>query len=333
MSEIVVFKAEEQKIMETLKSMLRTQGRLEELVSVEKNEAALVDLSAAISLYPSILGHQSLGRASRSIETLVNTLCLQDLMDLVFHIPTKAILGQSYSLAKINFFYMLLYLTREIAAMRPMEEEIREIISINIFGIMAEDVFISIISDKTIPMHIRNNAGYLLASIWEHRVDYGVDEFAPALTNIWHAREKIDPNFGTMMGISELFMLSQESDPIWFEFLQRDDLKQDEIDALQEFLMGLSFEEIMQLSDDMKKSGRFSIDKNEIREKEMGEEKINRFFETSDPRRLFKSFSLRKSNSIFRARGNAPGPKKTLEEYLMSYLLARPGDWTATSKS
>ncbi len=324
MSELILFKPVEREAINTIVQSLHDRKHAEELKTIHKNEKSLTELSKAISLYPPIMGEQSLGRTSRSIGTLVENLCLRDSMDMVFHIPSKAILGQAYSMAKVNFFYMLLYLARDIAEIRATQETLLRIISGSIFTIMAEEVFIAIISDRKISLHARTNAAFLLARLWEYRIDHGVEEFAPTLTNIWQAREQLEPVYGTMLGTVELLKLSENADPVLFEFLQRDDLTQNEVDSLQEFLMGLSSEEIRGIRKEMKKSGRTSVSGGEIKEKFRGEEDLDDIYEKKDPRRLFKSFTHRRNNAKFRRRSQGSGPEKTFEEYLMCYLLARP---------
>jgi len=323
---IIIFKHEEETIIDKLTSELSERGLDSEIERIRRNRVALSALSDSISMYPSVLGSQSLGTSSRSVETLIDTLVLKDMIDMLFNIPTKAILGQSYALAKINFFFMLLYLCREVGDMHSLETEILEAVKNSIFSIMAEEVFIAIISDKRISSHIRSNAGYLLTNIWEYRIDHGVEAFAPTLSSIWDARENMNPSFGTMIGISELFALASQTDPIWFDFLQRDELDDDEIDALQEFLLALSYEEMKQITYQMKKEGKSAVNGDDIA-RLVGEEELSLTYTRGDPRLLFKSFSHRKNNAMYRARGNLHGPKKTFEEYLMSFLLSRPEGW------
>ncbi|MCP4132416.1 MAG: hypothetical protein GY754_15700 [bacterium] len=323
MDKIIVFNNTEKEIMSRFKLKLTEMGSREyEITAIDNNENALLELGQAISLYPSILGQQRLGSTSRSVATLVDNLCLKDVMDLILHIPTKAILGQSFSIAKINFFLMLKYLRKEVADLEVSDESIRKIVSNNVFTLMAEEVFIAIISDKKIPFPIRTKAGYLLAQIWEYRIDHGVKDFAPMLTDIWSKREQLVPAYGTMLGISELFMLSKKMDPFWLEYLESDTFAQDDLDSLQEFLLGLSFEQMETLSEKMEVEGKASLSPKEV-ESVIGTRFAFPEYDKNDPRTLFKSFSHRKNNAIYRSRGDSRGPKKTIEEYLMCYLLSK----------
>ncbi len=329
MPDIIVFNKSEEAIIEHLESSLKRRGLDDVLEAIENNKNALYDLSRSISLYPSVFKQESLGNESRSIDTLVNNLCIKDIVDLIFNIPTKAILGQGFYIAKINFFYMLLYLSREKDDLKHLNKYILEILKSNIYNIMAEEVFIAIVSDKAIDFHIRSRASFLLANIWEYRLYQGVSSFVPILDNIWNAREKVKPAYGTLIGISELFSLTEKTDPMWLDFLTRDELQEDEIDSLQEFLIGLSYEEMKILSESMKANSKASINKDEI-ESVLGAKTQYPQYNISDPRNFFKFFTNRKNNALFRRRGDTPGPKKTIEEYIMCYLLSRDDQWIPT---
>lgn len=322
---IVVLNEAEEHIIQLVYSTLEKKLKNSEIETVKNNVYALYDLAESIALYPDIFGKQVLGGYSRSIETLVENLCIRDIMDLALHIPTKAILGKGFSVAKINFFFMIYYVCRENmdGSITEIVESISEMIYENVFIIMAEEVFLAIISDKEVPLHIRMNAGYMLANIWEYRLGHGVKEFSPILSNIWNSRKKMKPSYGTMFGVSELFQLSSNSGTVWLDFLQRDDLRHDEIDSLQEFLMGLSFEEMELLSREMERQKKTSLCQDDIK-MYLGNVKMYPDYEFEDPREVYNSFRHRKKNAIFRHRAEIEGPKKTFEEYLMIYLLARP---------
>ena len=324
--EFVVLTEKEEELIESIKAVLISLNDKEEVAKITTNVNALKELAGTISLYPSILRNQNLGKASRSVETLVNNLCLREESDLIFNIPTKAILGQGFSVAKINFFYMLFYLTFGIDRLGYLIEDIFDVIKKNIFSIMAEDVFLSIISDKNIDIDTRNIAAYLLANIWEYRIYQGVREFAPVLSNIWRARGKISPSYGTMLGVTELFMMSDSLDQVWMKFLQRENLESDEIHSLQEFLMGLSYEELCVLSEAMEKNRQCAISREGI-EGILGKKTVYSEYRADDPREFYRFYNQRKNNASHRTKASLPGPKKTIEEYMMRFLLSRPEEW------
>jgi hypothetical protein len=328
MKKIIPLNPAEEKIVSELKQLLGGEDAGDEYEALVNNESALYELAEAISKYPSILGIQHLGMTGRSVDTLVENLEIRDSADLVLHVPTKALLGKGFFFAKINFFYMLYYLMDERSFALDSRGGMMEIISGIVFNLMAEEVFLSIISDREIPEHTRSNAGYLLANIWEYRIDHGVTEFAPVLNNIWKARRNLHPSFGTMLGITELFKISGNSSHIWVDFLQRDNLCSEEVDAMREFLLGLSYEEMKILGENMERTGKSCLNENEI-DIVLGIKKTYPEYIYDDPRELFKSYRHRHKNAGFRLMAGREGPKKTLEEYIMCYLLSRPGEWIA----
>lgn len=327
MRKIIPLKPQEEQIVADVKIFLQKKSLREELKTVTNNEEALQDLARAISKYPSIFGTQSLGRESRSVETLVDNLQVHDVVDLLLHVPTKALLGKSFSIAKINFLYMIYYIIREHVKVDSLQDLIMDAISRSVFIVMAEEVFLSILLDRKIAKHIRNNAGYLLVNIWEYRIDHGVSEFAPVLIKVWQTRKSLKPAYGTMLGISELFRIAENNSIIWMDYLQRDGLSDDEVAALREFLLGLTYEEMKLLNDNMERTGKSCLDEHEM-DIILGERKIYPEYLYDDPRELFKSYRHRYKNASFRSRAGIEGPQKTLEEYIMCYLLSLPDEWS-----
>ncbi len=320
MKEIILFSEEEIDIIEKVLNILKEGKKNTEFKRIKNNRTSLQQLAASISLYPSILEVQHLGSAKRSVETLVFSLCREEQLDLRFHMPTKALLGNAFSIAKINFFFLLLYIVLENEQLKDSYTILKKIISNIVFTLMAEEVFLSIIDDRYVLKDIKIKAGYLLANIWEYRLDHGVKEFAPILSNIWRARGVLIPTFGTMLGFSELFRISEFIEPGFFDFLQRDELSDEEIESIDEFIFGLTYEETLKIREEMENSGKYVISRQDV-DNILGKNRIYPDYDISDPRELYRSFSDRKVNAKYRAKSNLKGPKKTVEEYLMCYLL------------
>mgnify|MGYP006900808107 FL=1 len=100
--DIILFSGEELDIIAAVTDSLLSRGMNAEIEAVGNNRMALEQLGRSISFYPSILAAHRLGSSSRSVESLVETLCRDDIPDMILHIPTKAVLGRSYSIAKIG---------------------------------------------------------------------------------------------------------------------------------------------------------------------------------------------------------------------------------------
>ncbi len=328
--DIVLFSEEELGIIAAVTENLGSRGMTAEIEAVGNNRMALEQLGRSISLYPSILASHRLGSSSRSVESLVETLCRDDIPDMILHIPTKAVLGRSYSIAKINFLNMLRYIVRDVADLAHFEAKVLHLIAHNVFTIMAEEVYISIIENAASPERLRANAAYLLARTWEYRLDSGVREFAPILQGVWSAREKLIPNFGTMLGFSELFVISGYIEPAWFDFLQSDEIGEDEVHALEEFIFGMTHEEILALRLEMEECGKSSVSREEALGNKGPKSPLYRY-SGDDPRQLYRSFRDRKINARFRARACLHGPKRTLEDYLMCFLLSQSSGFAGAS--
>ncbi len=317
--DIIIFTQDEEELVEKLKQAIKDKN-MSEYTLVEKHKEALRSLAISISLHPSLLDSQKLSNHNRTMGSLLDTLCSRSIPDMILHIPTKAILGRAFTIAKINFFIMLWYIVREKDEYISFLDILLSCIASNVFMLTAEEVYTSIIEDDTLALNIRHNAAYLLARTWEHRLDYGVAEFAPILLNLWKARERLIPNFGTMMGFSELCMLSEHTSPLWLDFLQRDTITEDEVYAVEEFIFDLIYEEIVYVRNYLEKNNKITISREEL--PAILQKTHLPGYQGQDPRELYRSFRDRKINSRFRARSGLHGPKKTLEEYLMCFLLS-----------
>lgn len=319
--EIIVFNDNESDLIFKCQSAPKIKENETANDRIIKHINALVELARAISQYPSILMSTGLNGEEQSADTLIEMLCEQDDFDKIMHIPTKAVLGKGFLVAKINFFLMLQYLAEPIPELREEYMKISEDVSNIVFTLMSEEVFISLIEDKNIAAEIRNRAAFLLTNIWEYRLNHGVQEFSPILNSIWEARKKLCPVFGTLMGTSELLMMSADIDPKWLDFLDEKTGDSEVFQALEEFLFTLTTEELSELRRKMKKQGLNSVKKEQI-EQIMGRKQMYPEFNESDSREMYRFFRDRKHNAQFRNRAGAPGPKKTIEEYIMCHLLS-----------
>jgi hypothetical protein len=326
--ELVVFNDRESEVIWKCQQEVKQRNKEHALHKINKKINALVELARAISQYPSIFKSSDINGNMRTAGTLVESLCNRDEIDEIMHIPTKAVLGKGYLIAKINFFTMLKDLAKPIGDLKNEEKLISQDITEIVFTLMCEDVFMGIIEDKVMDIKIRNRTAFLLANIWEYRLNHGVTEFAPILSSIWEARKKLRPVFGTMLGTSELMTLSFSIDQTWMDFLNNEELPQDAFLALEEFLFTLTYEELSELRHKMKDLGLKSVTKNELYTI-TGKRPRYPEFDQSDPREMYRFFRNRKQNAISRNRAGVDGPKKTIEEYIMGYILSSP-KWTGS---
>jgi len=323
MSKIILLKNTELWLLKELLFKLKRDGRTAQLEEVKMEVKALKSLARIISRYPSIVEAKNIGKPSFHIGNLVDNLCRKNEYNILFNMPTKAILGKSYLIAKLNFFYRLLHLTNEVKELSPSKQHVTAIISDIIFSLMAEELFLEIISDPHQILHVRINAGIYITKIWEYRLTYGIKEFSPLLANIWKARETISPVYGTLLGTAEMFQLSNKIDPKVREFFSAHSFSEDEDYSLQEFLFGIRYENILILKKKMKEMDKTVVTRDEIKLILKKDKLASGCSKNGGPREFYSFFVDRKINAIHRAKTHVKGPKKTIEEHIMSYLLQR----------
>jgi hypothetical protein len=254
-------------------------------------------------------------------ESLIQLLCRVPDYDLDLHIPTKAVLGQSYLIAKINFFKALLY------ALEPLNPPSEVTLALSgklgqaIYGKLAEELFVSIVTDEGAAADVKVGAARFLARIWDERLVIAVDDFAPLLESVWRARSKLLPVLGTMLGTYEVFQLFREaSDLTFLEYFGGDDIEQEQLLAFEEFLFGLSHEEITKLRRHMHEEAKSVLTLDAAREL-LGRTKLSWMPVSEGAQPFYTSYKKRRVKAHYRALTGAPGPKRTAEEYVMMAIL------------
>ena len=263
-----------------------------------ENLAALEYQAIALSLYPSILNSNRLGGTERNLETLVSALSDRYREEDVFVLPTKAILGRSYEIGKINIFYML----KRISVLLPKELDFLEgkdplaFVMNRMLSIMTEDVLLDLLSD-TIFKAAKPVAAKALAEIWEGRISAESIPFNPELKKMWLIRQSSVPIFGTLMGIHEYISLCKQADDVCLKYIMHSSDIPDEASALEEFLFGLNYEELCEIKKALASSGKSCIDRDEVK-KIVGNDKL--FFSDSsgDTLELYRFFNNRKKQAL-----------------------------------
>jgi len=120
-----------------------------------------------------------------SSEPLIDLLCRVPDWDLELHIPTKAVLGQAYLVAKINFFKALGYALDVSDGPAALSDAMHHELGQSIYSKLAEELFVSIVTDPTGKREVKKSAAKLLFQIWEDRLASEVDDFAPVLEAAW----------------------------------------------------------------------------------------------------------------------------------------------------
>ena len=320
MKSIKIYNEEEQKIIDNLIHLLRKTHDSRDYMRLTDTLSAINRLAESIALYPSLLDPQLLGTHSRTLDTLVDNICQHRGLDLELNTPTRAILGRNFAIAKMNLFLLMSYLCRDFENLCEKHKHIKQIIYNYVFSLMAEDVFISIISDLDTKTEIRRHAARLLAGIWETRIYTGVQELSPMLIDLWMSRLAFNPSYGTMIGITEITKFCTMTNPAMIDFISGCEFNNDLLESLREYLMGLSYRELMKVRDFMRKNSLDSITSGGI-EKILGGKRSYPVHDTDDPREIYHFYARRNDNAQYRSRSGIDGPKKTIEEYMVIYLI------------
>jgi hypothetical protein len=289
-----------------------------ELEKVEDRFSALKTLGYAISLFPSVRETQRLREDIRDEESLIASMIDFSPSSRFLHTPTRIISSRSFLVAKSHAFSMLSFLAAEST---ELSLSIRKVIFSIICTLMAEDVYIACINDPSFAKEKKRFLAEDLIFLWDCGADPRSTHNLPALQSLWAARDAAPPCFGTMEGSSELIRVSMELGMDWQEFI----INQIAIDetrwALEEFLFGISFEEIIEVRSRLKRFGISAIDHKEIRSY-LGSRPSFSMVDNNDPRGIYDFYVERRDAASFREKSSSLGPKKTLEELYLRHRMA-----------
>ncbi|WP_230752492.1 hypothetical protein [Teretinema zuelzerae] len=315
-TDIVVLNPQERMLVNRVFENLRVISP-ETMVGVATRIMDLERLSVSISRYPSMhQGGFTVG-APRNTETLVETLCTFGDHERLLTLPTKAILGKGFLVAKFHAFAAI---TKVALNSNFSDRDIQELrqATLNImFTLMAEEVYMSILDDPNLNTDVRRDVAEALAELWEHRLDQHAISVAPVLDAVWSVRDQIAPNFGTMIGTSELLLITIALDETWQSFISQRLSNSDVGAALEEFLFGLSHEDISFIRNELKTRGISAVGRDEIPQI-LGHRAA---LSNEDPRIFYRAYTQRRNNADARKRLNAAGPRKTLEDHYMQYIF------------
>jgi hypothetical protein len=245
--------------------------------------------------------------------------------DLELKVPTKAVVGQAYLVAKINFIKAMESAAATAGAPRALMTRLRFELGQSIYSRMAEEIFFALVIDPASPRSTRGGAVRALLRIWDNRLLAEIDDFAPLLESAWEARNRVVPVLGTMVGSHELFRLFQEvRDDRFLDHFGKDDVGEEQTEAFEEFLFGLAHEDIERLRDYLVAEHRCAVSSEEAA-RILGWDGLPARRTADGPEALYASYKRRKLKASHRALTGAHGPKHTAEEFVMLSFLQRSG--------
>jgi hypothetical protein len=266
----------------------------------------------------------ALGGEARNESTLIDHLCSLDGLSGDLALPLKATLSRTYLLTKINFLRGFVKATAalsDVPSAQRMTTELREEVAQSIYTLLAEELFLALLRKPDVTRRTKQRAADQLITIWDDAA-LEIDDFAPLLESAWHARNRINTAYGTLLGATETFRLvTEDCSPDVLEFFGREGMSVDESAAFEEFLFNMTSEELATLRRAMQQqhvSAASPAWAAEILQRQI--EELEHAHEI-DPMALYRSYQRRQLAADFRLMSGAPGPRRTAEGYLMVYLL------------
>lgn len=318
-TDIVVFTEQERGLVNRLLDRLKSVSP-ETLEGLNNRISDLRRLAADIARFPSLLQRQIVMGETRTQYTLIDALLVHRDGDKMLHLPSKATLGKGFLVVKYHTFASMVRLAENSGMDKGAVGDFRAATEITMFTLMMEDVYLNLIDDSAISLDIRRQIAFSLIILWEHRNDQNVTDAAPVLKAVWEARRNLAPAFGTMVGTSELLLISIQMDEDWNAFLKARLSDKDVSQAMEEFLFGLSFEQIQTLKNTLRERGISAIGRDEI-SSFLGQPIKTDI--TSDLRDFYMLYTVRRDNARVRKRLGVQGPHNTLEDHYMRFILEK----------
>ena len=294
----------------------------EESALVKHRFECLNALGAAISRYPSVRESQTLRGIQRDEAQLLKALCSFASPAHLLHIPTRVVAARSYLVAKYQAFSLLHILA---SGEKEFISPLRKIILTIIHTLMAEEVYFSCLDDPEFSQDIKINLANDLIMLWDSGTDPRTVRHLPALNTLWTARDSSPPAFGTMNATSELLRLSIDMGEDWHDFLIANVSIKETRWALEEFLFGLSYEEINSVRSRLIKFGINAVGHDEI-PSFLGGRPAYGIINSSDYRTMYDFYVDRRDAARLRQKLSVPGPDRTLEEIYIKYRIAMETD-------
>jgi hypothetical protein len=256
----------------------------------------------------------------RSWRTLAEKLKNQGI-DAVVNLPVKAVVGRSFLVSKLHLFGFLEKISHTQPLLAPLLPTIGDCYHNTLFDLMAEDLYVSVISESKGSETWLHHATEELIKMWDFRTSVNKSEFAPNLRKLWIARHTIVPVLGTLMGTVELMRLSFGLSSIWYSFIMSQTQKEGMTHALEEYLFSLSYEQISLLRVYMQDQGLAAISRSQAHKllEECGESVFEKD-DCSSAIQLYRSFLQRQTLAKGRRLTGSKGPHRSLEEYFLIYL-------------
>ena len=280
------------------------------------------NIASSVAKFPSLLERRELAGGTRTRANLIESLIKhKDDGDRMLRLPSKAILGKSLLVTKTHTLSDLAKFAKHLGSeFDSLAKAFDTETNLSMFSLLVEDVYLNLISDSEQPIEFRREWALSLLLLWEHWNDQASENIAPILQAVWTARRKLAPAFGTMMGTSELLLISMQMNEEWIRFIKEKMGDTGVTQAMEEFLFGISTEQIQTLRTILRTKGIPAIGRDEVT-KFLGEHvKADAGLDYRD---FYSMYTVRRDNARARGRMHLEGPHKTLEDYFIQFVTAQ----------
>jgi hypothetical protein len=286
---------------------------------VQERFHLLRNLGNAVFDYPSIRNTQFLRGVIRDENQLTESLLDFSGASHMLRTPAKVAALRSFLIAKFHSFSLLSQITEENDDLHVPTKNISYSV---VFTLMAENVYFSCLEDPGFSSDTKSKLADDLIALWDSGTDPRSIRHLRALSSLWAARDSSPPSFGTMDGNTELLRISidMDTETEWEHFLKEESTNDKTRWALEEFLFGLSYEEILQVRNRLRRYGVTSVSHSEVRsylDSKPGYSMVN----DRDPKAIYDFFIERREACQLRKRVSAPGPLHTIEEIYLKYRI------------
>jgi hypothetical protein len=323
----ITLNADEEALAEEAMRALEAEDRDDVEIARQRFDC-LASFGKTIALFPFIREAQMILGSARTDRQLIESLTGLSPSSNLLHIPARIQAVRSFLVTKFHAFSLLSKLLKcgERGDYRYDENSftlcarIRRAVMSVLFTIMAEDVYFSCLDEASFPVEMKAILADDLIDLWDTGDELAMVKHFPALEALWTARNESPPSFGTLDGTSEIFRISIDLGDDWHDFLI-DRLSDEETKwALDEFLFGLSYEELVSVRERLVRYGVAAVGFDEIRSY-LGAKSAYSIEKNPDPRALYDFYIDRKQASLMRKRLGAPGPRKTIEEIYLKHRM------------
>jgi len=308
----------EEILVEKIEQWLKKE-KPQEFLQISERFRRLRTLGEAVFEYPSIKNTQFVRDILVNESKLTESLRAFSTASHLLRTPTKVVALRSFLVAKFHAFSLL---AQYAEANYELCSQAQEVTFSVVFTLMAENVYFSCLDDPVFSDNTKTGLANDLIALWDSGTDLRSVRHLMALSSLWTARDSAPPSFGTMDGNTELLRISisMDTETEWEDFLKEESTNDETRWALEEFLFGLSYEEIFQVRNRLKRYGVNAISHTEVRSY-LDSKPIYSVLNNHDPRAIYDFFIERRDACTLRKRVNAPGPFHTLEEVYLKYRI------------